>query len=258
METAMISDADELVLEDGSCEEPELTVQEYARLCGLCTDYLTENPIDLFASIARPETATQDLEDLEGAKLVDVSVEELIKERLEVCAEARELLYLVVKEEENPFPYVLPEPEIRVRSTDLKLELPLLETDNELDVLHFGHRPVPDFKNMNMPMEHTDRERDEGMEWPTRYLKLPQRYERQYASEKLEFPRDGAEFLMDVVKDPWDSKDMVAVTSEFTYIKVRLSHTIDLKTKGNKADNPSDRTKLLNPSHHHCFRSAHQ
>ncbi|KAE9984361.1 hypothetical protein EG328_008847 [Venturia inaequalis] len=200
-------------------EDTELTAHEYARECGLCTDYLTETPWDLFRSWEPFETSAEDLENPEDAAQHRVTADDLARERLDINLEARELLFSIVKDEGDSFLHCLPE--FERLSNDLRLELPLLETgDHDLDVLHFGHRPVPDFVKMNMPMEYTEREKDEGTEWPTKYRDLPQQVERKYAAEKLEFPREGVEFLMGVMKDEWTAADMDELyASEMTYTK---------------------------------------
>jgi hypothetical protein len=207
------------VTEDDAPLDHELTPHEYARECRLCTDYLTESPLDVLQCWEPYETPAKDLEDPVGAAQHEISADNLDRERLDVDPEAREFLYWVMKDEDDVFLHTLPK--IRPFPIDLKTELPLLETDHELDVLHFGHRPSPDFANMNLPMEHTEREKDESMEWPTRYLDLPQQVERRYGIEKLDFPREGVEFLMDVMKESWDATDMEELyANEFAYTKV--------------------------------------
>ena len=200
--------------------DPELTAHEYAIECGLCTQYLMESPLDILQCMDGYETLGNEIEGLEGAAQQEVTIDELARERLNVDSEARELLYRIMKDEEDLFLHSLPM--IKSFSSNLKLEPPLLETDHEFDVLHFGHRPTPDFVNMNLPMEGSVREKDESMEWPTKYMDLPQRMERKYSAEKLDFPREGLEFLMDVMKDSWDAMDMKELyANEFAYTRVR-------------------------------------
>jgi hypothetical protein len=213
------SEPDDFTHDDES-SDAELTAHEYARECGLCTDYLKESPLGVLQSWEPFTTSAKDLEDPEGAARQETTANDLFRERLDVDPEARELLYWIMKDDEYPFLYTLSE--IEPLRIDLKVELPLLETDHELDVLHFGHRPSPDFAHMNLPMEHTEREKDEGMEWPTRYLDLPQRVERKYGAEKLEFPREGVEFLVGIMKDMWSAEDMEELyANEIVYMKVK-------------------------------------
>lgn len=204
-------------------EDTELTAHEYARECGLCTDYLTDNLWDLFRSWEPFVSPAGYLEDPEDTAQPEVAADGLTRERLDIDVDARELLFSIVKDEEDTFLQSLPDYE-RLPS-DLKLELPLLKTgDHELDVLRFGHQSVPDFTRMNLPMEHTECEKDEAMEWPTKYHDLPQRVERKYAAEKLEFPREGVESLMGVMKDEWtvaDTDELYA--KEMSYTKVCIA-----------------------------------
>lgn len=212
------SDAREVSGEEVEPKEAELTAHEYARECGLCTDYLTESPFDV---LVKWQTPREDLEDPDDASYHGVTADKLARERLDIGLDARKLLFSIVHDDPDSFLHT--PPDFERAPNDLKLEMPLLQTgDHEVDVLHFGHRPSPDFANMNLPMEHTECEKDEGLEWPTRYHDLPQRTGRKYAAEKLEFPRKGVEFLMGIMKDEWSAVDMdELLDSEITYTKVR-------------------------------------
>lgn len=205
---------------EASEENTELTAHQYAREVGLCTDYLTDKPWDLFRSWEPFETPAEDLDDHEDAAQQEITADDLHRERLDTDLDTRKLLFDIVQDEEDSFLHSLPD--FKRVTNNLKLELPLLETgDHELDVLRFGHRPSPNFANLNLPMEHTEREKDEGMEWPRKYHDLPQRVERKYGAEKLEFPREGVEFLMGVMKDEWAVADLDGLyASEMIYTKV--------------------------------------
>lgn len=223
--------------EECTSSELDFTTHEYARECGLCTDYLTENPWDILQSWEPYQPPTEDLEDPEGAEQNEVTADGLSTERLDIDPEARELLYWTMKDEESLFLHTLPR--FKRLTLDLKSELPLLKTDHELDVLHFGHRCSPDFTNMNLPMEHTELEKDESMEWPTKHQDLPQRMEMKYGAQKLDFPREGVEFLMGVIKDSWIREDVEDMyNNEFTYTKVWSQLRTDQGSEYVKANRP--------------------
>ncbi|QDS73344.1 hypothetical protein FKW77_006750 [Venturia effusa] len=196
-------------------EETELTPHEYARECGLCTDYLKDNPLE---SLYHWETL-EDLEDPGDANHHEVHADDMTKERLDIDLEARQLLFSIMQDNGDSFLHTIPD--FKHTPDDLKLELPLLDAgDHELDVLHFGHRPSPNFASMDLPMAYTDCEKDEGMEWSSKYNDLPQRIQRQYASEKLDFPREGVEFLIAVMKDDWSAANADELfDNEMTYTK---------------------------------------
>jgi hypothetical protein len=207
--------------QDDASSDPELTAHEYARECGLCIDYLTESPLNAFQNLCKYETPSADLVDPEGTAQLESTADDLARERLDVDLKARELLYWIMKDEKDMFLHTLP----TIKSFPLvpKVEPPLLDTDHELDVLRFGHRTSPDFTNMNLPMEHTECEMDESLEWSTKYLNLPIQLERRYSAEKLELPRKGFEFLMDVMNDSWDAKEREQLYANiFAYTKVRI------------------------------------
>lgn len=68
----------------------------------------------------------------------------------------------------------------------MKLELPLLTSDHDIDMQRFARVMVPDLANEHLPLESLDEEADEGLSWPSTYAALPDLYSRQSSNEKLE------------------------------------------------------------------------
>ncbi len=76
------------------------------------------------------------------------------------------------------------------RIRHLKVELPLLCSDHEMDMLHFVQRIEPNLGEEYIPFEKVDDEQDEGLEWPSYCYAWPEGYFRNAQNEKLEVARD--------------------------------------------------------------------
>jgi hypothetical protein len=176
----------------------ELTPLEYARLNGLSVDFTSNHPLQLCATLITPEHFIQELEDPKGVFQLDPSIHFLHPERLEILKETRTLIQSVLIPHFNPFLEALP---VRASySKSFRLEVPLLTTDNELDVRNFGQLAVPNFKNETFAHENINIENDEGLEWPNIALDLPQKYQHKIESEKLEMDVSATEYLLSVVR----------------------------------------------------------
>ena len=68
----------------------------------------------------------------------------------------------------------------------MKLELPLLTSDHEIDMQRFVRVMIPDLANEHLPLESLNEEADEGLSWPSRYTALPDIYSRKSTDEKLD------------------------------------------------------------------------
>lgn len=195
-------------------EEP--SVLEYAREQGICVDYTTELPrlVDIFVSLK--DNNDQDPRDPfeDDFSNAATTVHELMKERLALNKEAAFLLKSVLTLREPPPDDTLATDGRQTR--DLKQELPVLETDAELDMLHFGTRVEPDFKDLRtrLPSEDLDEENDEGFEWPAKYCKYPAQCDAKIKNEKLAMTRDALMFLQNAVKDDFSLQDEERLMAE--------------------------------------------
>jgi hypothetical protein len=178
-------------------EEP--TVLEYLRFHGLTEDYLNEEL--LLKDVLRLDVnLEQDLNDSRDHLALQVRRDAISKERLAVSREAALLLrsYLDLKpvntSSQSNF-------ECRRHWRQMKLELPLLTTDDELDLLEFGRTMPIRMYNLNIPPEKIDIEKGEGVEWPTEYHTLPAQFEQQARVRKFAVNRDDVLFLQDAIKD---------------------------------------------------------
>lgn len=199
-------------------EEP--SVLEYARTQGICVDYTTDLPqIDDIRS-ALGHTIDWDLEDPFDDDFTNAvaGADELTKERLALSKESAIFLRSALVLQKLPDDCVF---DVGVESSqqwirDMKQELPVLQTDAELDMLSFGTRFVPDFKVLRtrIPSEELDEENDEGFGWPAKYFSYPGWYEAMLRDEKLAVTREGMVFLQDAVVDRFVPEDGARVMEE--------------------------------------------
>lgn len=193
-------------------EEDELSPLEYARHHGLCKAYESEK-LDLanVHSLA-DDTFDQDLWGLSDESVTN-ALRGLTKERLAVNKDA--VLLLKAIHELRDGPQNLLTADGRKGKLGLKLELPLLRTDDELDLLSFGNATVPDLRNLNIPSEILRDEKDEGFEWPAKYFAYPTQCDELVKGEKLAVSREVLVHLQDALRDPYNPEDyeMIMVQS---------------------------------------------
>lgn len=197
---------------EGDSDGEERSALDYARYHGLCKPYDFEPIYD--GSIPAPsnDAFDRDLSDPSN-KYIANTVDILIRERLAVSKDAALLLRAV-----HDLQQKAPEDPLTTDRyhwmSNLKQELPILRTDNELDMLHFGSTAMPDLKDANIPMEFVDQEKDEGLEWPVKYLTYPAQYDGRIKAEKLAISRDVLFYLRDTIADTYTVEDYEKIQEE--------------------------------------------
>lgn len=190
--------------DDEPDDNEEQSILEFARFHMLSIDYASESPFA--GALSEPDGSGvheiwTDLPD--NATSQDV-FEDLTKERLGISPKALELLKQSCR---IPAEYPIICPPSPPRASQLKEELPLLPSDNEYDLKHFGRRVTRDFRRVNLPPEPVDEEKDEGLSWPTRYYALPAECDAKARHEKLEIPRDVMHFLQEAIRNPMTTSE---------------------------------------------------
>lgn len=206
----------------GEGEEEEPSALDYARREGLSKPYYSDQ--FFFGNMPSPprDDFDQDLWDLSPASITN-TMNSLTKERLSVNRDAALLLKIVHNFREPP-PEELLSPSSRRSARGLKQELPVLRTDNELDMLYFGCVDMPDLTKLKIPFEVVNQANDEGFEWPAKYLTYPARCVAQINAEKLAMPRDVLLYLQDAIRDSHAQGDFEKLKEEcLSYRPVRAS-----------------------------------
>lgn len=199
----------------------EPSVLEYAREQGICVDYTTELPrlIDMCLSLKggidrepRGQFDRDPQDDFDQD--VTNAARALTRQRLALNKEAVFLLKSVLTLQQRPDDNVLATDGRQIRI--LKLELPVLQTDNELDMLHFGTRVEPDLRDLRtrIPSEDVDEDNDEGFSWPVKYAMYPAQCDAKLKSEKLAITRDALAFLQNAAKAESPTQDEARIVAE--------------------------------------------
>ena len=194
-------------------QEDEPTVLEYARFHGLSTDYALDRPQLRINETLSDEAFIEDMIEPPDALHVTSSAYELTREPLGVSKEAV-LLLKAVYQLLDPTNESRLLPDRRLHILGSKQEVPLLRSDNELDMLQFGSAATPRFDEMRIPLEPVDDDNDEGLEWPSSYSAYPAQCCARANSEKLEITRDTLHFLQNTAKDDMKSLDIEEIIGE--------------------------------------------
>jgi hypothetical protein len=171
-------------------------VLAYARSHGLCSPYDREpfQPV--------PRSALDLTFDLDGEpSSPNISDGELATaaaalghEKIGVSTEAVALLHGIgVQARGERAPCTVPDAWERVKG--LKVELPVLRTDAELDLVRFGKRVEPVLGLLRIPSEKVDVQNDEGFEWPERYAEYTALWDERARGEKLKVSGDAMRCL---------------------------------------------------------------
>ncbi|EOA87042.1 uncharacterized protein SETTUDRAFT_87328 [Exserohilum turcica Et28A] len=179
----------------GQDNEPSLL--EYARMQNICVDYTTELVSFLKTGVHSNETFDQSLCDLPDSSITN-AIPALTRERLAVSKETALLLKAVYSLEEHPSASYFGN-----GGNHPKQELPVLQTDHDLDLLSFASVTPLDWKHIKIPSEIIIEQDDEGLEWPTRYLSIAKRCDAQAKAEKLVVSRHALVFLQEAIRDAY-------------------------------------------------------
>ena len=182
-------------------EDPSII--DYARFYGLISDHLEPHPLQGIA--ARDTFHSLELDDDDGLSPPNFPAYGLPQERLTVDAGAAALLSSIAALAEVPPARVDVIDTHRIRN--LKLELPLLRSDHEVDMLNFGPQIVPDLEHEFLPLEPVNEEADEGLTWPPTYYQLPGKYANESASEKLHVSSNALAYLQETLNFHFDEQN---------------------------------------------------
>ena len=205
--------------------ELRLTPLEYARNNGLTVDYASQQ---LEWNIVSPSIAQLTSNTNEGS-LEDMTsmwnaVTQFTKEKLTVGHDAVVLLHEVLskcKQPDNAYTAIDEDAEKIKNVLRKKLEIPLLLTDNALDLREFGRTTMPDLRDLKIPQEPLDTECDESYEWPCAYQSYPQRCLEQIKVEKLAVNKESLLFLQNSIRNVCNARDVEEVMmAEMSFKKV--------------------------------------
>ncbi|KAF9635152.1 hypothetical protein BFW01_g6047 [Lasiodiplodia theobromae] len=180
--------------------DPDASVLEYARFHRICRDYAHSDPLDPRYLPQAPIFLLQDLTDPPVCSRFQPNEAPDTSERLEIDAAAVNVLKTVsALQNHHPVTETYSNPRL-VRH--LKVETPLLNTDHELDSIRFKKRDNLRLTDVNLPIEFTDDEKDEGLSWPSQCHGFSEQFYRDIESDRLEVQKQALLYLQSVAKQP--------------------------------------------------------
>ncbi|CAG5163354.1 uncharacterized protein ALTATR162_LOCUS6417 [Alternaria atra] len=197
---------------DPISQEQDPSILEWARAQRACVDYETELLYTGNFLVPSNDDFDRYLHDPSNATIIS-AVSALIKERLAVDKNAALLLKAVHSLREVP----TTDPSAtssQMWIRGLKQELPVLQSDHQLDLLSFGNLAVPDFKTLQIPSEVTVEQNDEGFGWPTKYFSYPAQCDAQVKAEKLAVTREVLAYLQEAIRDAYIPEDGEKIEAE--------------------------------------------
>ncbi|KFY48799.1 hypothetical protein V495_01003 [Pseudogymnoascus sp. VKM F-4514 (FW-929)] len=183
-------------------EYVEESIVEYARFHGLSKDPLRGPlPLSYIESLMHTfEKAALDDSHPEQIKYEPIPQ---LNERLTIDKEAEILLADArgILLDQSTIDKITAAASIRPRRQNLKLEIPLLKTDPDADLRDFKKRRNPNLSDENFIYEPLDIEKDEGLQWPSRFANLPEEIMKACSMEKITVTRDTMVYLQAALKD---------------------------------------------------------
>ncbi|KAF2838676.1 hypothetical protein M501DRAFT_934491 [Patellaria atrata CBS 101060] len=172
--------------------EYEPTVLEFTRFHGLSKNF-QEATLSKWSLQLDFENDDEQLEQLLFPSLTDSKV----KERLVINKSPAELLKTILTLSDCPSSTDVSD--IPRKYAQLKVELPVLNTEPEMDMLKFGCTAVSDLKDFGFPLEDIDEENDEGLQWPSKSRRYTTSWDSRARAEKLKVSRHGLMFLQNLM-----------------------------------------------------------
>lgn len=201
-------------------QEPEPSLLEYARFYGLAHDHRKTCPL---ADLGHTDRLVDPPEDPPDDLPINESNGSLPAEKLFFEKDVVALFAWIGTSLSEEPPMFDENIEFDVhRFRRMKLDLPLLRTDHEWDLIEFGPRIDPDLENEFLPFETVDEEADEGFTWPSKYNGLPDEFFERSKSETLSVSNEALLYLRDSMRGCADDEHLISFDGEaLSYRKVR-------------------------------------
>jgi hypothetical protein len=194
---------------NGSSEEDDISPLEYARFNGLSYNYLDEPAAFIHAGILQ-KRAEASLSDDSHLQTFDLGREIKIEERLTVSRGGAQLLASVSNGEapESINSLVLPLLDSRT-AKEIKLELPLLKSEHEVDCRDFARRHGFEVKlrDIKLPLEMVDEKNGEGLNLSSKLWSLGTKVLEELKLEKIAVSKDTLGYLQTTIKNVWTPED---------------------------------------------------
>lgn len=180
---------------------PDSDALEYARLHGLCKDYMMDYPLASEVIPPVPEDLYHDMEDPSGEAELDAfqaKVQASLNQRLDVDKETAAFLCFIIAEgkrfEEGPIPVELE----ATRRKWPKLDLPVLAIDHDVEMLALRRRSEVRLSSRDIEPFQLDAEKDEGLVFSQAEIERKRLLDHELNHEKLDVGKETMEFLLEL------------------------------------------------------------
>ncbi|MCJ1312007.1 hypothetical protein MMC25_005681 [Agyrium rufum] len=165
----------------------EPSVLEWARFYSLCVDHCEEDPLSFEISHLSQPLIFEDT-----SSLAELNANTIPTEKIHLDKSTVHILSSITKPEIFDTFQCIP---TRRPIHDAYAELPLLRTHHASDVTRFRKYFATNLRKERFPTEKLDREGDEGVDWPARYIDYHVEAERWVKSSRLSTSLATAKFM---------------------------------------------------------------
>ncbi|KAL8780349.1 MAG: hypothetical protein Q9194_000978 [Teloschistes cf. exilis] len=198
-----------------------MAVAQYALDHGLSRDHLAINPLDL---LPLPDDTIAEQDNDDDWKMLQAAAASPPPEPLVAVKEALVFLAATNAHQYEGYQFEGHDVTPTYRDRKGKLELPLLRTDHEADMVSFVHKIEPNLAHEFIPAETVDDELDEGLGWPSYCQVLPDKVFQDVQNEKLEVDKDVLAYMIAAL----DTREKGKVpTFEYEWPRYRRNDSFD-------------------------------
>lgn len=210
---------------DEGADGPDLdTPLEYARFHGLCRDYEMDDPLSSLLIPPAQEDLSHIADEAESTLFPETLVAEVhgsLNERLDVDKEAAGFLMSILKTcKRDESDQVKVDP-IILSPKRLKLELPVLAGDHEVDMITLRRRHEVKLTSEGIEPFQLDREKGESLVFSSAEINDKRRLDSQLQNEKLDVGKETVE-LFRQLRELTSANEVDYVNEAYNSYKVRL------------------------------------
>ncbi|KFY07586.1 hypothetical protein V492_07001 [Pseudogymnoascus sp. VKM F-4246] len=190
-----------------SQEDQEELIVEYARFHGLSINPLRDplplSHIESLFHTYEKNISDSHLKQIEYRPIPEADEHLTIDKGAEILLAGASGVFL----DQNTIDKITKAASTVLKRRKLKLELPLLKTDPDTDIRAFKQQQNPCISDANFIYEPLDNEKDEGLQWSSRFVNLPKAVLKECSTERITVTRETMVYLQDGLKDSWSRED---------------------------------------------------
>ena len=168
----------------------------YARYYGLCRDYEEERLLDTDLIPLPNYDQVEDADDFSGLGFDIAAVHQSFDERLDVDKDTAN--YLSAALSMGRHADAGDDYDAAIRLKQMKIEIPLLQTDHDADILRLRHKSCVKISFKGMTPFKLDAKKDEGSELPPQYAAAKAALDKDIRDAKLDLTGETIDYLKEI------------------------------------------------------------